>query len=82
LSPRLDLAAQYNAKNSCRVLYRHKVEEFDVVEASSPARNATAEALAQELDLDLTPEFFNNVDRFLMQLWMRGFKVTELPDEK
>ena len=44
----------------------------------SDARLAIAETLGQELDLDLSPEFFSAVDKFLVNLWLHGFKIVPL----
>ena len=46
------------------------------------ARIATAESLAQELDMDMSPEFLEAVDKFLAQLWMRGFKIVALTGDE
>lgn len=39
------------------------------------AREALAEALAGELDMDLTPEFLAATDRVLIRLYMSGYIV-------
>jgi hypothetical protein len=44
------------------------------------ARTAVAESLAQELDQDMSPEFMAASDKFLMQLYLRGYIVTLAPD--
>jgi len=41
-------------------------------------RVAVAEILAQELDIDMAPAVLAAADKFLMLLWVRGFKVTSL----
>jgi hypothetical protein len=45
------------------------------------ARTALADALAAELDMDLTPEFVAATDRVLMRLWLHGFAVLPVPEE-
>lgn len=51
-------------------------------QAMPDARMATAEALAQELDLDMTPEFLVAIDKFIAQLWMRGFKIVPVTNDE
>ncbi len=42
------------------------------------ARQAVAEALSAELNTDMTPEFMIAIDKFLAQLYLFGFLVTEI----
>lgn len=44
------------------------------------ARQAFAEALANELDLDLDEKVMAAMDRVLIALWMLGFKIVSLDD--
>ena len=46
------------------------------------ARTAFAEAIAQEMDMDLSPEFMAACDKALIQLWLRGYAVLPAPDEE
>ena len=45
------------------------------------ARHAFAEALAVELDLDMSPEYLAACDRVLMRLWIAGYAVLPAPEE-
>lgn len=45
------------------------------------ARTAFADALAAELDLDLSPEFMAASDRVLVRLWLHGYTVHPIPEE-
>ena len=45
-------------------------------------RIALAETLAAELDMDLTPNFLRATDRVLARLWLHGYAVLPVPDEK
>lgn len=45
------------------------------------AREALADALSTELDLDITPEFMQAVDKVLIRLYLHGYIVTEAPEE-
>ena len=46
------------------------------------ARIAFAESFAQEMDMDLSPEFMAACDKALIQLWLRGYAVLPAPDEE
>ena len=45
------------------------------------ARHALADALAAELDIDITPEFMMAVDRLLIRLYLHGYLVTQAVEE-
>lgn len=45
------------------------------------AREALADALAAELDADLTPEFLAATDKVLIRLYLHGYTVTPTVDD-
>jgi hypothetical protein len=45
------------------------------------ARIAMAESIAEEMDMDLSPEFLEATDKVLVQLYLRGYLVTRDPDQ-
>ena len=46
------------------------------------ARIVLAEALSEELDMDMTPEFLAACDKLLARLWLAGFTVLPVPDKQ
>ena len=45
------------------------------------AREALADALAAELDLDITPEFMMATDKVLIRLYLHGYAVVADSEE-
>lgn len=50
--------------------------------AKPDARQAFAEALANELDIDLNEKVMAAMDRVLIALWILGFKIVSLDDDE
>jgi hypothetical protein len=45
-------------------------------------REALADVLSHELDIDLSDEFMKILDRMLVELWMLGFKIVPVDDKE
>ena len=46
------------------------------------ARTAFCDALAAEMDMDLTPEFMAAADRVLVRLYLHGYIVAAAPEDE
>lgn len=46
------------------------------------ARQAFAEAVSNEVGLDLNDEVLARIDQMLMALWLLGFMIVELKEEE
>jgi hypothetical protein len=44
------------------------------------ARQALADAIAAEMDTEITPDILDAIDVVLVRLWLHGFKVVPLAE--